>query len=136
MKEASPDKPSDTLTIPTETFTSKAASAPSTPSLPPEMPRRSRRSVSPKKSRAPKTTTPKAPSSTTGRGRKKKGSTVDEESVASSSPVIPNVVVPKAEKAVDKDVEEEKPVLDSIKVGVSAFLNNHVDFRKMIQQSY
>lgn len=131
MKEASPDKPSDTLTIPTQTFTSKAASVPSTPNLPPELPRRSRRSVSPKKSRAPK-----APSSTTGRGRKKKGSTVDEESVASSSPVIPHVVVPKAEKAVDKAVEEEKPVLDSIKVGVSLLLNIRVDFRKMIPRSY
>lgn len=123
MKDASPDKPSDMLTLPTTTGKSKAASVPSsTPKLPHEAPRRSRRSVSPKKS-APKTTAPKPPSSTAGRGRKKKGSTVDDESVASSSPKVPHAAVVKAEEAIDKIAEEERPVLDSIRVGVCPLLS-------------
>lgn len=162
MIEASPDKPSDTLTIvpnetkettktkatkatkepkepketkeakeaketsePKETKETKAKKEPSTPKLAPEAPRRSRRSASPKKSAAPKPKVPKAPSSTTGatRGRKKKGagSVVDDESVAStSSPTVPYATIMKAEEAVKRVAEEEedKPILDSIQVGV------------------
>lgn len=114
MKDASPDKPSDNLTVSTS---GKAASAPTSPNLPPEVPKRSRRSVSPKKGRAPKASAPRAPSSTTNRGRKKKGSIVDDESVASSSPNIPHAIVVKADETSSKGVEE-KPVLDTIKVGV------------------
>jgi hypothetical protein len=118
MKDASPDKPSDMLTLPTTTGKGKASSVPSsTPKLPHEAPRRSRRSVSPKKS-AQKPAAPKAPSSTTGRGRKKRGSTVDDESVASSSPKVPHSAVFKTEEAIDKIVEEDKPLLDSIRVVV------------------
>jgi hypothetical protein len=159
MIEASPDKPSVTLTIvpnenkettkpkptkakeakepkepkeskePKETSESKPKETktkkePSTPTLAPEVPRRSRRSASPKKSTAPKPKVPKAPSSTSGatRGRKKKGtgSVVDDESVAStSSPTVPYASLVKAEEAVERVArEEDKPVLESIKVGV------------------
>jgi hypothetical protein len=122
MKDASPDKPSDSLTLTASTTTSKpsvSGSAPSTPTPKTEVPlRRSRRSVSPKKSsRASKTTTPKAPSLTTSRGRKKKGSTIDGESVASLSPVVPPAVAPKAE-ATANATEEQKPYLDTIEVPV------------------
>lgn len=124
MKDASPDKPSDMLTLPTTTGKGKASSVPSsTPKLPHEAPRRSRRSVSPKKS-AQKPTAPKAPSSTTGRGRKKRGSTVDDESVASSSPKVPHSAVFKTEEAIDKIVEEDKPLLDSIRVVVCSRLQS------------
>jgi hypothetical protein len=109
---ASPDKPSDTL------IGAGKMSESGTTGLVPllEEPRRSRRSVSPKKG----VTKARAPSST-GRGRKKKGSVKDDESVASSvknSPVIPHAVVTKAEETIGKIVEEEQPVLDTIKVGV------------------
>jgi hypothetical protein len=126
LRDASPDKPTSSLTISTTgSKISGSASAPSTPNLQPGAPRRSRRSVSPKKSTArPRTPKePKAPSSTTSRGRKKKGSTADAESVASSSsPRVPPAVVIKAEEAIDKIVEEGKPILDSIKVGVLPLL--------------
>jgi hypothetical protein len=114
MKDASPDKPNESLTVLT---LGKAASAPTSPNLPPEVPKRSRRSVSPRKGRPPKATAPKASSSTTNRGRKKKGSTVDDESVASSSPNISHVIVVKADEKIDEGVED-KPVLDTIKVSV------------------
>jgi hypothetical protein len=130
MKDASPDKPSESLTLSTS---GKAASAPSTPNLPPEVPKRSRRSVSPKKGRAPKAAAPKAPSN---RGRKKRGSTVDNESVASSSPNVPHVVAVKADETIDKGVED-KPVLDTIKVGVHFFCQKKIaDVRKMIHRNY
>ena len=126
LRDASPDKPTSSLTISTKgQKISGSASAPSTPILQPDVPRRSRRSVSPKKSatRAPKA--PKAPSSTTSRGRKKKGSTADAESIASSSsPKVPFAVVVKAEGAIEKVVEEERPILDTIKVGVLPFSEN------------
>lgn len=124
LRDSSPDKPTSSLTISTTgSKISGSASAPSTPNLQPGAPRRSRRSVSPKKSAAK---APKAPSSTTSRGRKKKGSTADAESVASSSsPRVPPAVVIKAEEAIDKIVEEGKPILDSIKVGVLHLLGEH-----------
>jgi hypothetical protein len=111
---ASPDQPSDTL-IGTGKL-SETSGSKEVPKL--EEPRRSRRSVSPKKSAAAKV--PKAPSSTGGRGRKKKGSVKDDESVASTagSPVIPEAVIVKAEEAIEKIVEESEPFLDTIKVGV------------------
>ena len=52
---------------------------------------------------------------------------VDDESVAStSSPAVPHVVpeeiISKAEKAIEKAAaKEEKPILDTIKVGVLPF---------------
>ena len=120
LRDASPDKPTSSLTISTKgNKISGSASAPSTPSLQPDVPRRSRRSVSPKKSTAPAHKVPKAPSSTTSRGRKKKGSTADAESIASSSsPKIPPAIVFKGEVVIDKLVEEGAPILDTIGVGV------------------
>jgi len=109
---------------------------PTTPTLAlaPDPPRRSRRSVSPKKSSAPaaKPRVPKAASVAGGstRGRKKKPtagteSLVDDESVAStfSSPRIPHETVVgeavEVVKKVAKDAkDEERPVLEGIKVGV------------------
>ena len=106
-----------------------SSSVQSTPVVAPEVPpaaiRRSRRSVSPKKQAAPKV--PKAPSSkagsTSGRGRKKKGSVVDDESVASTSPAVPHVVPEEilvgAKGVVEKGAAEEgNPILDTIKVDV------------------
>jgi hypothetical protein len=113
---AAPDKPSDTLLIGTGKV-SESAGTSLVPHL--EEPRRSRRSVSPKKA----VSKARAPSST-GRGRKKKGSVKDDESVASSvknSPVVPHAAITKAEEAIGKIVEEEQPVLDTIKVGVCPF---------------
>lgn len=105
------------------------SSVQSTPVVAPEVPsaalRRSRRSASPKKQAAARA--PRAPSSkagsTSGRGRKKKGSVVDDESIASTSPAVPHVVpeelLVRAEGAVEKaDAEDGKPILDTIKVDV------------------
>jgi hypothetical protein len=105
---------------------STAWSVQSTPSVAPEAPapRRSRRSVSPKKAAAPKPRAASKAGSTGGRGRKKKGSVVDDESVAStSSPAVPYVVpeeiIDKAEKAIARAAAKaEKAILDTIKVGV------------------
>jgi hypothetical protein len=111
LMAAAPDRPSDSLI---GTKGSELVGATLVPQV--EEPRRSRRSVSPKKA----ATKARAPSST-GRGRKKKGSVKDDESVASSvknSPVVPHAVVTKAEKAIEEIVEEAHPVLDTIKVGV------------------
>jgi hypothetical protein len=125
LKEHSPGRPTDTLTLmnPPE---STAWSVQSTPSVAPEAPapRRSRRSVSPKKAAAPKPRAASKAGSTGGRGRKKKGSVVDDESVAStSSPAVPYVVpeeiIDKAEKAIARAAAKaEKAILDTIKVGV------------------
>ena len=126
MKDASPNKPSESLTLTLsdgKSTTTSPKESPTTPSLQP--PRRTRRSVSPKK-RGPKATAPKAPSSTSGRGRKKRGSTVDEESVASSlSPVVSHVTPGKPEEAVEKVVEEDKPILDAIKIAVPPSFSPH-----------
>ena len=102
LQEASPNMPSETLLV-TETVEVGPSSPPSTPKLQPEAPRRSRRSASPKKPKAPKAAT---------KGRKKKGSQVDDESVRSSSPSF------NAKGARDKLGSEAIPILDSIQVGV------------------
>lgn len=116
MREASPDKPSDRLTHTEQNaMTATPKASPTTPELQP--PKRSRRSVSPRK-RAPKTSTPKAPSLSSGRARKKRGSTVDDESVASASPVTAAATITKAEETIEKVAKEDKPILDAIKVGV------------------
>jgi hypothetical protein len=157
LKESSPGKPTDTLTpmkSPADIASTKAGSVQSTPSVAPEapVPRRSRRSVSPKKAAAPKSRAASKAGSTGGRGRKKKGSVVDDESVAStSSPAVPHVVpeeiIGKAEKAIEKAAaKEEKPILDTIKVGVLnpclSVFNLRLRFigadggRRMIQRNY
>lgn len=104
----------------------KGGSVQSTPSVAPEVPapvRRSRRSVSPKKQGAPRGRAASKAGSTSGRGRKKKGSVIDDESVASTSPslpfLVPEEVVVKAREAVENVAEEEeKSILDTIIVGV------------------
>jgi len=133
MKDASPDKPSESLTLssnPAKTATGKAGKAASTPNSPevaPEVPKRTRRSASPTKKATARQTKPKSTpaGSTAGstRGRRKKA-TDGDESVSSSkaaSPVVPQATIIKAEEAIDKVVEkaeeEQKPILDSIKVG-------------------
>ena len=140
LKAASPGKPADSLTPVKGNVVEENAplsvkgssSVQSTPILAPEVPsaaiRRSRRSASPKKqpaARAPKAPSSKA-ASTSGRGRKKKGSVVDDESVASTSPAVPHVVpeelLVKVEGAVEKaDAEEGKPILAPIKVDVCSY---------------
>jgi hypothetical protein len=120
LMAASPDQPGDSLIE-----TGKLSETSGNKEVPKfEEPRRSRRSVSPKKSAAAKV--PKAPSSTGGRGRKKKGSVKDDESVASTagSPIIPEAVIVRAEEAIDKIVEESEPFLDTIKVGVLLLVPN------------
>jgi hypothetical protein len=133
--DAAPGKPKDGLTpVPQSKGATEQAAVKeeSEPASAPG-PKRSRRSASPRKAT---TRQPKAPSSTTsGRGRRKKGSVADDESVAStSSPVIPDATIIKAEEALDKVIEEGPPILDSIKVKVSSPVV--IDGRKMMRRHY
>jgi hypothetical protein len=124
MQEASPGKPNDQLyQIHGNSNTNDNPFL--TPKLDPEVPRRSRRSASPRKAKTTKPPTTK--------GRKKKGSVVDDESVKSTSP-IPHDITVKAEEALEKVKEESVPFLDSIIVGVP--LSSTLMYRKMTRQSY
>ena len=133
MKDASPDKPSESLTLSSSAVAKSAkgartASTPNSPEIAAELPKRTtRRSASPAKKPTARQTKPRSTpaSSTTGstRGRRKKNIDGDE-SVSSSkaaSPMIPQATIVKAQEAIDKvgekDEEGQKPILDTIEVG-------------------
>jgi hypothetical protein len=123
LMDAAPNKPSDGLVsseeVRGETNAVEApATTPTVSKIEPEAtPRRARRSTSPRK----RARTPKAPSSTTSRGRRSKKSIGDDESIQSSIATIPEATLVKSEQVVQKSIDvpaDDKPFLDTIDVKV------------------
>jgi hypothetical protein len=120
--DAAPNRPSDALVPEVIASSAETGAAVKTPTIAPAIsktepgaaPRRTRRSVSPRKR------TPKAPSSTTSRGRKSKKSIADNESVQTSSPRM-ETTLPRLDHIIDNSGDvtvDDKSILDTIEVKV------------------